>query len=82
MSFLEGVTGEIKKTAATKIAGAVVGTASLAATGATISYFAKSSPATNESVAVVAVPEVLLPFDGRLVRACIVEHRQDEVAAN
>ena len=57
MSFLEGVTGEIKKTAATKIAGAVVGTASLAATGATISYFAKSSPATNESVAVVAVQD-------------------------
>ena len=54
MSFFEGVTGEIKKTAATKIAGAVVGTATLVATGATVSYFAKSSPTTTESVALTA----------------------------
>ena len=54
MSFFEGVTGEIKKTAATKIAGAVVGTATLVATGATVSYFAKSSPTTTENVALTA----------------------------
>ena len=42
MSFFDSIGSEIKKTAATKIAGAVVGTATLAATGATISYFAKS----------------------------------------
>jgi hypothetical protein len=50
MSFFDSVTSEIKKTAATKIAGAVVGTATLAAGGATLSYFAKSSsaPAASE----------------------------------
>jgi hypothetical protein len=45
MSFFASVTSEIKKTAATKIAGAVVGTATLAAGGATLSYFANSSSA-------------------------------------
>lgn len=57
MSFLATLGTEIKKTAASKIAGALVGTATLAATGATVSYFVKSpsGPAASASTSPVSI---------------------------
>lgn len=70
MSFIQSIGSEIKKTAATKVAGAVVGTATLAATGATLSYFAKSpsAPAQESTPAAVATLQGSVPAPPQMPR--------------